>query len=169
MFAPDGTIPICALNAPGCLHDSWVAEYGGVYEKLKQLFEMYGAKTVVDSEFTESNGSYLLKCGQLDPLDAQTLLQNKDATSIRKISEWGMYQLQTKFPRMTDTLPYEEKGNQGYDLSLMVRLHNHQCSTIGMNQILNTYMSYSSPENHYFGYGAVDPTANVWVDSQIVG
>lgn len=124
---------------------------------------------MVDSAFNPGDGNYLLKSGQLDPLDPQELLRNRDATSIRQMSEWGMYQLKAKFPRMADTLPYEEKGNRGYDLSLMVRLYNHQCCTIGMNQILNTYMFNSSAERRYFGYANTDPTANAWVDMHFAG
>ena len=169
VFAPDGTIPVCALNAPGCLHDSTVAEYGGVYDKLRSLYDTFGAKTVVDSAFNPGDGNYLLKSGQLDPFDPHEVLRNRDATSIRQMSEWGMYQLKSKFPRMGDTLPYEEKGHRGYDLSLMVRLYNHQCSTIGMNQIVNTYMFNSSPERRYFGFANTDPTADAWVDVQFAG
>jgi DDE superfamily endonuclease len=34
VFCLDGTIPICTYNFPGCVHDSAVAEYGKVYDKL---------------------------------------------------------------------------------------------------------------------------------------
>ena len=34
VFCPDGTIPIVAYNVPGSVHDSMIAEWGGVYEKL---------------------------------------------------------------------------------------------------------------------------------------
>jgi hypothetical protein len=34
LFAPDGSIPLCALNAPGNMHDSSaVARMGKIYEK----------------------------------------------------------------------------------------------------------------------------------------
>ena len=33
VFCPDGTIPIVAYNCPGSVHDSMIAEWGGVYEK----------------------------------------------------------------------------------------------------------------------------------------
>ena len=52
VFAPDGTIPMCAVNAPGCMHDSMVASYGGIYGKLESAFNEHGVKTVVDSAFS---------------------------------------------------------------------------------------------------------------------
>jgi DDE superfamily endonuclease len=58
VFAPDGTITVCALNAPGCLHDSTVAEYGGVYDKLRSLFQLFVAKTVADSAFSPGVGIF---------------------------------------------------------------------------------------------------------------
>jgi hypothetical protein len=80
-----------------------------------------------------------------------------------------MHQLKATFPRMADTLPYEEKGNRGYELSLMVRLNNHHCSTIGMNQILHTFMLDTSPERRYFCFPNTDPTANAWLDIHFAG
>jgi hypothetical protein len=38
VFAFDGTIRICGLNAPGSMHDSTVAEYSGVYDKLREVY-----------------------------------------------------------------------------------------------------------------------------------
>jgi DDE superfamily endonuclease len=61
VFAPDGTIPVCVLNAPGCLHGSTVADYGGVYDKLRSLCNFYGPKTVVDSAFTMVESLYKLR------------------------------------------------------------------------------------------------------------
>ncbi len=33
-FCPDGTIPIAFFNVPGCVHDSQVAKWGDVHDKL---------------------------------------------------------------------------------------------------------------------------------------
>jgi hypothetical protein len=93
-FAPDGTIPIAALNAPGSLHDSIVAFYGGVHESLEKLHEEYGVRTVVDSAFKIGNDSFLLKSAQTGTnvnvpagrvIEAE--LENRDATLIRQLSE----------------------------------------------------------------------------------
>ena len=50
-FCPDGTISIVFANVPGSFHDSQVADYGGVYEKLEDVFLRTGAKCTVDSTF----------------------------------------------------------------------------------------------------------------------
>ncbi len=35
VFDPNGVIIACALNAPGAMHDSSIAEWGSVYRKLQ--------------------------------------------------------------------------------------------------------------------------------------
>ena len=51
VFAPDGGIRICTLNAPGTFHDSTMAEYS-IYQKMEQLHEEYGVKVVVDIQLS---------------------------------------------------------------------------------------------------------------------
>ena len=34
-FCPDGTIPIAYVNIPGTVHDSQIADYGDIYDKLR--------------------------------------------------------------------------------------------------------------------------------------
>ena len=61
-FCPDGTIPIVAYNCPGSVHDSMVAEWGGVYDKLE---EVYGGKGTVDSAFGSARYDFLSKSSQV--------------------------------------------------------------------------------------------------------
>jgi hypothetical protein len=58
-------------------------------------------------------------------------------------------------------IPWEERGERRLDLGLMVRLYNHQVSTIGINQILTTFMPERSPEIAYFNHGVVHATGDV--------
>jgi hypothetical protein len=37
-FCPDGTIPIAFCNIPGTVHDSQVADYGDMYNKLELVY-----------------------------------------------------------------------------------------------------------------------------------
>ncbi len=37
-FCPDGTIPIAFINVPGSVHDSQVANYGNIYDKMESVF-----------------------------------------------------------------------------------------------------------------------------------
>jgi hypothetical protein len=168
LFAPDGSIPLCALNAPGNMHDSAVARMGKIYEKLEKLYEEKHVKTVVDSAFPVAGAGYFIRSAQFCLHEnAAEYLQNKEATAVRQLSEWGMHQLKSKFPRMDDRIKYEERGQRRIDLALMVRLYNHQVSTIGMNQILTTFMSETSPERQfYFNYQqGIETNANDFVDA----
>ena len=47
VFAPDGKIRVCILNAPGTFHDSTMADYG-IYEGMEKVFNATGGKVVVD-------------------------------------------------------------------------------------------------------------------------
>ena len=51
VFVPDGTIPIAFFNVPGCVHDSQVADWGGIYDKLESVYKLNGGVCVVDSAF----------------------------------------------------------------------------------------------------------------------
>ena len=149
VFAPDGKIRICCFNSPGCWHDSTQADHGGVYDKVEEVYTATGGKVVIDSAFSLGNRGYFIKSSQLDPMDAQELLRNRDATSVRQLSEWGMRQIQAKFPRLTDDMPYEEQGERKITLNLMILLYNFQTARVGMNQILNSYMLEHSADANY--------------------
>jgi len=36
-FCQDGTIPIAYINIPGSVHDSQIADYGNIYDKLESV------------------------------------------------------------------------------------------------------------------------------------
>jgi hypothetical protein len=63
-FCPDGTIPICYINIPGLVHDSQVANYGNIYDKLESVFERDGAQWAVDSAFGNVSCENLIKSSQ---------------------------------------------------------------------------------------------------------
>ncbi|POM71840.1 Hypothetical protein PHPALM_11534 [Phytophthora palmivora] len=52
-FSPQGLVIACALNAPGCMHDSQIAEWGNVYAKLEEVYAATGGCVVVDSAFAK--------------------------------------------------------------------------------------------------------------------
>jgi hypothetical protein len=49
LFSPDGTIPICYYNVPGCIHDSKIADWGNIYSKLEGAYNRNGGICTVDS------------------------------------------------------------------------------------------------------------------------
>mmetsp|Transcript_26532 Transcript_26532/g.41156 ORF Transcript_26532/g.41156 Transcript_26532/m.41156 type:complete len:394 (-) Transcript_26532:56-1237(-) len=153
VFAPDGRIVICALNAPGVLHDSKLADYGGVYRKLNKLYERYSIKCVIDSAFCTANNPCLIKSSQTDPTGAHELLTNNEATSLRQSSEWGMRIMQATNPKLKDRLPFNEFASRSDILTLAVYLFNFRTEHVGHNQITNVFMPEFSAESHLFAQG----------------
>ena len=50
-FCPAGTIVVAVTNVSGCVHDSMVADWANIYEKLKNVYERTGGMWTVDSAF----------------------------------------------------------------------------------------------------------------------
>ena len=155
VFAPDGKIRVCLLNAPGTFHDSTMTDYG-VYDAMEAVYDATGGKVVVDSAFKVSAKNFLIRSAQQDPQDARGLLLNRQATSIRQLSEWGMRMIQGSFPRLKDPLKFEEKGDRKIILRLMVHLYNFQTAQVGINQIMNSFME----KRGHFGGEAINEDAN---------
>ena len=63
-----------------------------------------------------------------------------------------MRMIQGSFPRLKDKLPYEEFNERKVVQHLMVLLYNFQTHNIGINQILNTFMSETEG---FYSYGRV--------------
>ena len=99
---------------------------------------------------------YLIKLAQRDTLNAESLRLDREAASIRQLSEWGMRMIQGSFPRLKESLFYEEKGDRHVILRLMVNLYNFTCMTIGMNTIQNSYIEQTT----YFGHEVIPENAN---------
>jgi hypothetical protein len=142
VFCPDGTICIASFNAPGCMHDSLIARCGNVYDKLERVYNSNGGKCAVDSAFCRGDFPFLVKSAQMLPVDNLNQAEiNQAATSMRQSAEWGMRTMQASFPRLKDRMKYEEFGERGVIMKTMVLLFNVRARRVGINQILNTYMS----------------------------
>jgi hypothetical protein len=63
-FCPDGMIPIVFCNIPGTVHDSQVADYGDIYNKLESVYLRDGAKCTVDSAFGNVSRDFSIKSSQ---------------------------------------------------------------------------------------------------------
>jgi hypothetical protein len=149
-FCLNGTIPIAFFNVLGCVHDSQVAEFDKMYDKLEDIYRTMGEKCCVDSAFGSMKRKYLYKLcqdhlGSKAPtrwerkLDLQKKIQ---ATLAWQMAEWGMLTKQASFPRMKDKFVYEERGEQRIVLNNFVMLHNMRARMVGINQIRNTYMRH---------------------------
>jgi hypothetical protein len=142
VFCPDGTIACCCYNVPGSVHDSMIAEHGGVYDKLEQVHNETGGLVTGDSAFSKVKYNFIIKSGTADPLldSPEDYAKNKEATSMRQTAEWGMRGLQSSFPRLKDRLIYEEYGERRVILKVLILLYNLRARKVGINQIKNTYM-----------------------------
>jgi DDE superfamily endonuclease len=152
VFSVDGRIIRCIVNAPGSLHDSTLAEWGGVYEVLQEVYERTGAKCCVDSAFATANNPFLLKSSQNahEMEGPMAMLRNKQATSLRQAAEWGMRAIQSAFPRLRDRIKYELSGERRVFLALVPLLYNYRLSTVGLNQLQNTYVPSWSVDSNFF-------------------
>ena len=141
VFGFDGLIKICGLNAPGNMHDSLLADYAGVYEKLQMVFDETGGKVVVDSAFRMANNNFIIKSSQNVPNGNRLAVRKaRDATKLRQSSEWGMGGFQSSFPRTQDEMPLETRGERRLILKLLVYLFNYRTNVVGCNQIRSTFM-----------------------------
>ena len=156
VFAPDGRIRACITNCPGAWHDSTQADYH-IYNQIAKVYEQFGGKIVVDSAFNALDHPFLIKSQQIDPTDPLGVIVNRQATSVRQLSEWGMRMIKGQFPRLDDKLRWEDLGYRRIIMNLAVLLYNFQTTKIGINQILNTYMY---DQTSYFGWETISEDAN---------
>lgn len=142
LFAPDGTIVAMVINAPGTFHDSLIADWGKVYQKCERMNELYGGKVAVDSAFCARRGNFLIKSSQNTNAckKSHEYKLQREATSMRQTSEWGMRGMQGSFPRLKDRIKYEEGGERRIILELCARLYNFRAREVGINQIRTVYM-----------------------------
>ena len=130
VFAPDGTIIYARLNAPGSWHDSVIARklYNTLENETPDPFRIVG-----DSAFV--NSSKLLVVG-----NGETLAEEEQLVSLRQAAEWGMHEVQSKFPRLNCL--HKLKFNTKYTLniiSLCCYLYNYRTRTEKLNQITTVY------------------------------
>ncbi len=149
-FVPDGTIATGFYNVPGCCHDSTIADWGDIYEKLSKVYEETGFKLAIDSVFASGTYEFLIKSSQDDLTADEELLELGDqraniavkraATSMRQTAEWGMAAVQSSFPRLRDTMIYEENGERRIIFNCLFHLYNLRARLVGINQIANVYL-----------------------------
>jgi hypothetical protein len=149
-FCPDGTIPISFFNVPGSVHDSQVAEFGNIYNKMEEVYHLYGAKCCVDLAFGHvMRGNFFKSCQDLLGPNATTcelrkldLCKKRQATLARQTAEWGMWMFQMSFPWVKDRFVYEERGERRICLKMLVLLYNMRARMVGINWTRNTYMKH---------------------------
>ena len=154
LFSPDGKIRACYINAPGTMHDSSMAKWSGLYDKVDGLYNRRGSKIVVDSAFAADDRPSLYKSFQSNIDNRGNVRQNSQvqnqATSVRQMAEWGMRGLQASFPRLKDRITYEERGDRRLTLELIVMLYNYRASVVGLSQIQSVFMPWLEKNANQF-------------------
>jgi len=148
VFCPTGTIPIAFFNVPGSVHDSQVAHWGRVYDKLGAMYNDTGGKCTIDSAFRKVNRPFLIK--SLQDYLVSTMATHKEqrldiqrkqqATLMRQAAEWGMRTIQSSFPRLKDTFVYDDTGEHPILMKMVRLLYNLRARTVGISQIKNVFM-----------------------------
>jgi hypothetical protein len=114
------------------------------------VYEETGLKLVNDSAFASGIYEFLIKSSQ-DDLTADDQFLNvaeqvrniavkRAATSMRQSVEWGMRAIQSSFPRLKDTIVYEEYGERRIIFNCLFHLYNFRARLVGINQIANVYL-----------------------------
>ena len=142
VFCPDGTIPMCCYNVPGLQHDSKIARMGGLYDKLKAVYQHSGGKCAVDSAFAKNEYNFFVKSGNTVVPDnrIETRIERRiksEATSMRQSAEWGMHMFQASFPRIKDHMKFGKNGVRRIIMKLLILLYNVRSRRVG----IKVYMS----------------------------
>ena len=132
------------------MHDSQVAHWGRVYDKLGAVYDETGGKCMVDSAFRKVNQPFLIKSSQdylvstIPTSQEQRLdLQRKrQATSMRQVAEWGMCTMQSSFPHLKDMFVYEDTCERHILMKIVCLLYNLRAHTVGINQIKNVFIKH---------------------------
>ena len=162
ILASDGRIRTTVYNVPGTFFDFAISDYS-VYAMMESRYERPGGKIVVDSAIRLSGSDSIIMSSQLDPMEEEALLINRDATSTRQLSEWMMCMIQVQVPRLKNNIQYEDEGERKIMCRLMCHLYNYQTHDIGHNALLNSYMQKN---DGYYGYDNIAEDANDYINNE---
>lgn len=125
-----------------------------MYEKLQRVSEQYEGQCVVHSASCKSHCSVLIKSSQdcvvCSEGTAESIAKLRQATSARQAFKWGMRAFKGNFAVLKDRIMYEERGERKIVLWCIVLLFNLRTRLVGINQILNAYMTHLSVEANQF-------------------
>ncbi len=113
---------------------------------LKKVYEATGGMCVADSVFSShcymviSQKNLTVPNGPLSRAWERYICVKKAATLMQQSSEWGMRIMQASFPRISDRITREERGEREVFLQLIVHLYNLCANLVHINQIQNTFM-----------------------------
>ncbi|KAG8716903.1 hypothetical protein FRC08_008564 [Ceratobasidium sp. 394] len=148
VFAPNGTILSCVVNAPGSWHDARVSQT--VYDQLiddtpDNFFVIGDTAFPALGEGPCQRIKTPLKRGACVPGDtpeerSEVIRMSGILTSARQAVEWGMRAIQGSFGRLRLPLDANNALWRGVILETCMRLHNVRTSQVGINQIRTVYL-----------------------------
>ncbi|KAG8795314.1 hypothetical protein FRC12_016046 [Ceratobasidium sp. 428] len=146
VFAPDGQVIVCCLNAPGSWHNARIAR--DVYRKLAchtpDGFFLIG-DTAFQSEELADKIQTPLKEGNVLPDNqeeqAAAIAYSNKVTQARQAVEWGMRLIEAVFDRLHVPLKIHNPARPQRLLEACVWLHNLQVVCMGINEICLVYAS----------------------------
>jgi len=125
-FGPDGIVITAVVNAPGSMHDSTVAELGGIYDLIFQNYNRNHGQCIMDSAFASTTHEAIIKLVQNPEVaaDVAQMVIFCEATSLHQSAEWGMHAIQSSFPCLNEHILYEENGERLVIIHLATLLYN---------------------------------------------
>ncbi|CAE6430030.1 unnamed protein product [Rhizoctonia solani] len=144
VFAPDGRVIACRLNAPGSWHDARIAQC--IYQKLVHNTPD-GFFLIGDTAFQSEELAYKIhtpiKEGNVLPADrgerVAAVEYSNELTQARQAVEWGMRSIQSVFNRLRVPLDIHNPLGRQQLLEVCVRLHNLRAVCMGINEIRSVY------------------------------
>jgi DDE superfamily endonuclease len=161
VFGADGRIINAVTNVPGSVHDSTLAVWGGMYRKLKEVYERTGGVCCVDSAFASGGVPYLLKSGKKEQIHAnakskEDMARLLEATSLRQAAEWGMRAIQGSMPRLKDPIKFEQNGERRVIMKLVPLLYNIRLTLVGLNQLKSVYVKNWERDSRMYIRGNIE-------------
>ena len=166
VFSPLGEIIYCYLNAPGCQHDSTLAQE--LYDLLRRCTPL-GFALAADTAFSSSGDmkDRIFKPLSTSQLQAKAndktvsvkklaalLKAHRACVSVRQGSEWGMNSIQNCW-RRTNLKMASAHARRRVELTCIARLFNLRTRTTGISQLRTVY------SEDYMGCFRTDQTAGV--------
>ena len=110
-----------------------MAIWTSLYDSIETVYSATGKKVDVASAFASKKSNAMIKSHQnnvdMNGNPHQKFGLNRQATSVRQLSEWGIKCLQGLFPRTKDKFRYEETNSgRKLILQMIVLLYNFRAS-----------------------------------------
>jgi len=100
------------LVTPGSVHNSTLAEWGGMYQLLHSTYRRNKGKCIMDSAFAAGH-KIIIKSSQdfTSAKNANELIHFQEAMAMHQAAKWGMHALKGSFPHLEEHIQYEKNND----------------------------------------------------------